>query len=71
MRQSNQTERTVKVDCDYVHETEKAYLVAVEKAGFKKAVKEWFPKSVVVFHEEGLNQYLEMPEGYAIDRGLV
>lgn len=71
MKQSKQTEQTVKIDCDYVTETEKAYLVFVEKPGKKKAEKEWFAKSQVEYHEEGLNQYVEMLQWLAEERGLV
>ncbi len=71
MRQSSQSEKTVNIDCDYVHETDKAWLVRVEKPGQKKATKEWFPKSLVQYHQEGLNQWLEMSQNYAEEKGLV
>lgn len=71
MRQSKQTEETVKIDCDFVTETEKAWLLRVTKIGVKSSVKEWFAKSQCEFHQDGLDEYVEMPQWLAEEKELV
>lgn len=70
-RQSKFTEQTVTIDVDFITETDKAYLVSVLPPGKKKEEKVWLPKSMVQYHQKGLVQEVEMPESYALEKGLI
>jgi len=71
MRQSNQSEQTIKIDCEVDFQNDKIIVVWIMKPGQKKPVKERFPLSQVTLHSKGLDDQLEIPEWLALDRGVI
>lgn len=61
----------VKIPCNFVHETGKAILVEIIRPGKKKEEREWFPHSQVRYCQKGLDEWLEMSEWLANERGLL
>ena len=61
----------VKIECNFIHQTEKAWIVEVMKPGEKKESREVLPKSQTAYHHKGLDEWVMVPEWLALDRGLI